>query len=160
MNQHFKAILTITSLVFCNGLMAENIDEYTAPGNSIEQSVRSEHNSATINCDAVAGNDNGMCVELAQSRKNAADAKLSEESPSNEARYNVSIAKGTAEYDLALKKCETKTVGSMESCKKVASDTWQHNQSEANARLKMMRAIEQNDTRVIDNHPKEYKKDN
>jgi hypothetical protein len=157
-NQYFNAILTIIGLVFCTGLMAENMNdyEYTAA----EKSNISEHNSATINCEAVVDIDKGICIEVAKSRKIAAEAKLTAAPPSNEANYNLSIAKGNAEYEFALQKCKSNTISTRENCKKIARETWQHSQSDANTRLKMMRAIEQNDTRVIDNHPKSYKNDN
>src|SRR5450759_2759654 len=71
---YINAILTVTSLSFSAGAMAQNMSksEYTA----VEKNIEVEYKSAKANCASFADNAQDICVAVAKRTKKVAKAEL------------------------------------------------------------------------------------
>lgn len=149
MNQYIQAILAITSLAFSESLIAENMTEYEYK--AAIKNITAEYDNARTDCGAFAGDNKRICMMVAKSQKKAAKAELAAAyAPSNEADYEVNIARGNSEYAVALQKCAA--LSRCDNCKKIATNAMQHRISDANAQQERMHAIERYNKLIIDTH--------
>jgi len=139
---YITAILTVTSLSFSAGAMAQNMSksEYTA----VEKNIEVEYKSAKANCASFADNaqDIYICMAVAKRTQKVAKAELDARyKPSKKADYKVSVAKAEADYAVAKEKCDDHAGNVKDVCLKEAKAALVHAKSDAKAHLKTSKAM-------------------
>ena len=85
--------------------------------NAEKERISAEYDTAREKCKVFGGNARDICLAQAKGNNLVARAELDERNePSPKARYNVSIVKAEAEYDVAREKCDERTGEARNAC--------------------------------------------
>ncbi len=134
--QALGAWLAVSTLACCAALaqaQALSKDEYQAG----LKAVSADYDAAKAGCDAFSGNTRDICMAEAKGKRAVAKADLeARHEPSAKHRYDASMARADATYDVAMEKCDDRAGNDKDVCVKEAKAARVHAQADAKARLK------------------------
>ena len=121
-NFNSSALATAIGLAFSVGAMAQTMseDQYK----SGREGIAAEFKSAKTACGFLAGNAKDICMARASGREQVARAEIEARfKPSENASYNVRIAKADADYSVAMERCDDSAGNVKDVCVKEAKAT-------------------------------------
>ena len=138
---NINAIALAIGLAFSVGGMAQSMtkDSYKYGADSIA----AEYKSATAACGSFSGNANDICKAEAIGKSKVAKAELEANyKPSEDARYNVRVARADAAYAVAKEKCDDMAGNVKDVCVKEATAARTAAKADAMAQMKTAKANE------------------
>lgn len=136
---YITAILTITSLAFSVGAMAEGMSK--SDYKAAKKNIVAEHKSDKAACASFSANVKDVCLAEAKGKEKIAKAQLEANyEPSKKAQYNLSAAKAEADYSVDKEKCDDKAGNEKDVCMKEAKAAQIAAKADAKARLKTSKA--------------------
>ena len=115
---NLNAIAIAIGLAFCAGAMADSMPKEYQSG---KDSIAAEYKSAKAACGSLSGNANDICKAAAGGTEKVAKAELEARyRPSEDASYNVRVARADADYAVASERCDDKAGNVKDVCVKRA----------------------------------------
>jgi hypothetical protein len=136
---NITVITAAIALAFSTGAMAGNMSKDDYKG--AKAGIVTEYKSAVSRCDSFSGNARDICRAEAKGRQDVAKAEFEAGyQPGTRADYNVSIARGQADYSIAKEKCDDIAGNGKDVCRKEATAAQTAVVADAKARLKSANA--------------------
>jgi hypothetical protein len=116
---NINAITVAIGLAFSAGAMAQTMSKVQYE--SGKDGITAEYKSAKAACGFLAGNARDICMAQASGKEAVAKAELEAKyKPSENASYNVRVARADADYSVAREKCDDKAGNVKDVCVKEA----------------------------------------